>query len=179
LQFPGAVDAAEWDLWVYGTGMPPPSLSAPAVSTLAQRAEHVADEWCATARKPAAAPPSWSTDECCVFLDRLSAQSPPAASRLVLDAMDAAYGLSVVTNAEIRFRWLLLGLKLGATGATTTPQQEQTVKFLSMYGRMKYVRPLFRALHQVNPQLAKDTFAKNKASYHSICQKMVEKDLAA
>jgi leukotriene-A4 hydrolase len=42
---------------------------------------------------------------------------------------------------------------------------------------MKFVRPLFRALNDVDRKLAVKTFEKNRDFYHPICRGMVEKDL--
>ncbi len=51
------------------------------------------------------------------------------------------------------------------------------VDLLGRVGRMKYVRPGYRALNKVDRQLALDTFEKHKDFYHPICRGMVEKDL--
>ena len=44
---------------------------------------------------------------------------------------------------------------------------------------MKFVRPLFRALHEseMGRDLAVDAFLKNKDFYHPICAKMIASDL--
>lgn len=51
--------------------------------------------------------------------------------------------------------------------------------FLSEQGRMKFLRPLYRALHKSKEgkQLALDTFAAQKDKYHPIAAKMVAADL--
>lgn len=51
--------------------------------------------------------------------------------------------------------------------------------FLSSVGRMKYVRPLYRALARsaVGKQAALDTFAANAGKLHPIARKMVAADL--
>jgi hypothetical protein len=61
----------------------------------------------------------------------------------------------------------------------------QIVAFVTRQGRMKYVRPLYRALHQSKTtyqsksgkQIALDTFKEFKDMYHPIARKMVENDL--
>ncbi len=50
-------------------------------------------------------------------------------------------------------------------------------ELLGRVGRMKFVRPLFRGLNEVNRDMALETFAKNRDFYHPICRGMVEKDL--
>lgn len=51
--------------------------------------------------------------------------------------------------------------------------------FLGSVGRMKYVRPLYRALSRsrVGSQAALDTFAATKGRLHPIARKMVAADL--
>lgn len=53
------------------------------------------------------------------------------------------------------------------------------VYFITSQGRMKFVRPLFRALHEseMGRDLAVDAFLKNKDFYHPICAKMIASDL--
>lgn len=53
------------------------------------------------------------------------------------------------------------------------------VDLLSSQGRMKYLRPLYRALFRskMGKQVALDTFKKCESSYHPIAQKMVGADL--
>lgn len=46
-----------------------------------------------------------------------------------------------------------------------------------MQGRMKYVRPLFRALNKMDSSLAKKWFEELKAGYHPIAAGLVGKDL--
>jgi len=55
-------------------------------------------------------------------------------------AMDRIYKLSTITNSEIHFRWLRLGLKAKWEGAI-----DPAVSMAAMeQGRMKFTRPLFR-----------------------------------
>ena len=53
------------------------------------------------------------------------------------------------------------------------------VEMLRSQGRMKYLRPLYRALYRskMGRELALGTFAAARASYHPIAQKMVGADL--
>lgn len=54
-----------------------------------------------------------------------------------------------------------------------------TADLLGTVGRMKFVRPLYRALMKVDRKLAEETFEKNRNFYHPICRGMVEKDFQA
>ena len=72
------------------------------------------------------------------------------------------------------FRWQSLCLKSEALWIIP-----KVVEFLGSQGRMKFVRPLYRALAnlQQGPGLAKDTFASFRALYHPIARKMIAQDL--
>lgn len=75
-------------------------------------------------------------------------------------------------NVEIKSAYYQLALK-----ASDPTASYGAAELLGTVGRMKFVRPLFRALNKVNRDLALETFAKNKEFYHPICRGMVEKDL--
>lgn len=86
--------------------------------------------------------------------------------------MAKAYEFTSSKNVELLSAYYQIALK--AQDKTT---YEGVADLLGTVGRMKFVRPLFRALNKVDRQLALDTFAKNKDFYHPICRGMVEKDL--
>jgi leukotriene-A4 hydrolase len=93
-----------------------------------------------------------------------------------LDILDAKYQLTSKTNSELRFKWTKLCLICG---------RESILKFAASFavsqGRMKFVRPLYRALMECDipgaAELAIGTFAANKLMYHPICRKMVASDM--
>ena len=55
----------------------------------------------------------------------------------------------------------------------------KVLDFLAEQGRMKFVRPLYRALAGLKqgPDLARETFSKLHSLYHPIARKMVASDL--
>jgi len=135
----------------------------------------------------------WTSQQTCVFLEQLDSLAVEAKSVSgragvlpvdLLTALDAAYSLSERRNSEIKFRWLGLCLKAGLSSAVP-----KTVAFLSEQGRMKFVRPLFRALaafQAINePEtslstakaFAVKTFEDIGHIYHPITRKMVATDL--
>ena len=91
-----------------------------------------------------------------------------------LNKLDAAYKLSESKNAEIKFRWYKL-----AIAAEHDAVFDGVKNMLLSQGRMKFVRPLYRALYgsSKGKQLALDTFKANRQIYHGICSKMVAADL--
>lgn len=86
--------------------------------------------------------------------------------------MGSIYDFVSSKNAEIKSAYYRLALKAGDPTAAYG-----AAELLGTVGRMKFVRPLFRALNKLNRELALETFAKNKEFYHPICKGMVEKDL--
>lgn len=85
--------------------------------------------------------------------------------------MGAVYDFISSKNVEIKAAYYSVALRAGdATAAYGTAELLGTV------GRMKFVRPLYRALFKANKELAVETFAKNKDFYHPIARGLVEKD---
>lgn len=179
--FPSA-PALDWDTLFYSTGLPSP---APDFSNnLSERALQLADQWVEWWREgvegswhgSSADMEGWSSQQKCVFLERLqffSSANGPFPIR-VLETLDLVYGLSTVGNSEIKFRWQILCLDCEAPWIVP-----HVIAFLKSQGRMKFVRPLYRALYNsaVGCALAKDTFVKYNESYHPIARKMIASDL--
>lgn len=91
-----------------------------------------------------------------------------------VELLQQQYDLDSTRNSEIRFVWYRLAL-LGGYGKII----EKVKEFLSEQGRMKFVRPLFNDLYHTFPRgdFATMLFKELKGRYHSICVKMVERDL--
>ena len=107
-----------------------------------------------------------------VFLGKLQQGKTLSPERANL--LGKVYELASSRNVELKSAYYLIAIK-----AQDTTCYAGAVELLGQVGRMKYVRPLFRALNKVNRPLALETFEKNKEFYHPICKGMVEKDLAA
>lgn len=106
-----------------------------------------------------------------MFLETVQTfDQPLSAERAKL--LGKIYGFAGSKNVELSSAYYLIALKANDTSCFAS-----TTELLGQVGRMKYVRPLYRALNKVERQLALDTFAKNKDFYHPICKGMVEKDL--
>lgn len=88
--------------------------------------------------------------------------------------LEDIHGFNEISNSEVRFMWCRLAL-LGCYEGVL----ENTRNFVSIQGRMKYVRPLYKDMHEIYPKgdYSVDLFAINKSSYHSITVKMIELDL--
>lgn len=105
-----------------------------------------------------------------MFLETMLESSP--LSNQILETLDMKYQLSTVKNAEVKCTWLKLCLN-----SKYVASYETAIEFLISYGRMKYARPIYRALGKCDLVLAQETFKKHQQFYHPICANMVSKDL--
>ena len=95
--------------------------------------------------------------------------------------MAKVYSFDKTTNAEIRYPFYELAL-----GDPSTPEAKEfaleTVKWVVgddgtgiVKGRMKFCRPLFRAVYRADPELAQTTFKKFRTAFHPIAVRLIEK----
>lgn len=108
---------------------------------------------------------------CLELIDRRTAgKMTPSA----LAALDERYALSDTGNVEIAMKWFMLCLH-----NNYQPAYQKAAAFAARHGRMKYCRPVLKTLFHCpgGRQLALDTFEENRAFYHPIAAKMIEKDL--
>lgn len=170
----------DWDAWFYKPGLPPkPTFD----TSLADACYALADKWQTlttdantTSSTDVFTPhpddiANWVANQLVIFLERVQTFAlhlPASAVR----KMDAAYSLSGRGNAEVAFRFYVLGM-LARDEAVLAP----TVDLLGRVGRMKMVRPLYRHLVVCDRRLALETFERNREFYHPICRDMVRKDL--
>lgn len=165
------LDSVDWTNWFSGVGMPKQSNHFD--QTLSQACEKLADVW--TSGSDSVSPSdldSFSPSQKMSFLDILLSRTPMDHNRI--KKMGDLYKFNGFKNCEIRFRWQYLCLK-----AEYEPIFPEVTKFVVEIGRMKYVRPLYKALFKCKngKKLAVDTFLANKSFYHSICAYGVSKDL--
>ncbi|KAG7670978.1 hypothetical protein Ndes2526A_g01234 [Nannochloris sp. 'desiccata'] len=200
----------DWDTWLFKSGMPPVKLEYD--ESLAKRAYSLAMKWhtsdilgvgsdgpsgsgtlvgegsAATATgtvgeiASTASPKDmegWSSSQIVAFLDRLGElRSLTPMHPCTTRAMAKAYPLLEETNnSEIRCSWYLLCLKAGDD--VILPNVEA---MLREQGRMKFVRPLYRAMFESQrlkggKEKALTIFEKYKGLYHPICAKMAAVDL--
>lgn len=84
----------------------------------------------------------------------------------------STYDLVSSKNVELKTAFYRIAL-----AAKDESSYQGVSDLLGHVGRMKFVRPLFRALNKVDRKLALETFEKNREFYHPICRAMVAKDL--
>ena len=187
--FEGKVDSEvlagiDWQTWLYAPGMPP--VTPTFDTSLVEACQDLADKWVAVNSGEETEfvggkgdIDSWHAGQVVemieIILSKVKAEAGVEMKASTLEAMDAAYVFSTSSNYEILFAWVLLGI-----AAEYEPILDVAVRLLTSQGRMKFVRPTFRALNKsvMGADLAKRVFAENRKRYHPTCEKMVAKDLA-
>jgi len=174
----GPIASLDWDKLFRNPGMPDfvPTCDAKPV----EEAKALSRKWEECSTKGALDTFSsqdidgWSTSKLIVFLDTLLADNEDGGGQLSKDAcarMAECYGF-LNSNCELCFRFLRLALAAKWDGAKDT-----AIDLATKQGRMKFTRPIYRALKGYDLALAKETFQTHRNSYHPICMKMVARDL--
>jgi len=168
------LNTIEWDKWFYGVGGLP--VQNKFDRTLADPVENLAKEWkngTITGVESSKDVKEWKAIQFCYLLDLLQQKSDFTADEL--EKMDKTYKFTESRNSEIRFRWQILCIK--SHYEKIYPEAE---KFLSETGRMKFVRPITRALLRAKNgrQVAEKIKEHNKNFYMATTMKQLEKDFA-
>jgi hypothetical protein len=107
-----------------------------------------------------------------LYLDHMPRPSPPD----VCAELESRFALGQSHNAEILSGWLELALESGYS-----PALPRVLDFLGEVGRMKYLKPLYKAL-LARPELrpaAEQAFQRHRDGYHPIARHVVESLFAA
>ncbi|KDN39017.1 hypothetical protein K437DRAFT_228230 [Tilletiaria anomala UBC 951] len=177
------LDNIQWDAWLYGEGVDlPVDMTKDYDSSLAEAAFALAQRWEAVitgaANNKAGAATAfgpvdiqgWNANQIVVFLEKL--HSGPQVPPTVVTQLDDAYGFSKATNGEVLLRFFEVALEVKSDDDRYARQAAEWVKG---QGRMKFCRTVYRALHKIEPELAKKTFVENKGFYHPIAAAQIEK----
>jgi aminopeptidase N len=108
----------------------------------------------------------WSPTEWNLFLEASPRPLPLGTCR----ALDDRFQLTQAKNPEVLVAWLTLACESG--DATVLARTEEV---LTKFGRMKYLKPLYRALvgRDETKALARKIFDAQKARYHPIAQQVM------
>ncbi|KAG2191809.1 hypothetical protein INT47_011933 [Mucor saturninus] len=169
------LNTIDFDAWINKPGMPPvdPQFDtslADACYDLAKRWDEARDT--DLSQFSSKDIEDFSASQKIVFLERLTDAKPLAHALIV--KMDELYNLTSNHNADLRLRWQQICLM-----SSYEPIYPEVVKFVTEQGRMKFVRPLYRLLHEADngAQLAVDTYLAHKSFYHPIAAQLIEKDI--
>jgi leukotriene-A4 hydrolase len=156
---PGLAQRVDADAWVDAPGIPeqhwkPESLRLEHVRKLAGRLP-TADE----ARR--FSPTEWQ-----LFLEATPSPITVETSR----ALDTAFDLTASKNPEILVAWLTLATEAGDAAVLARVEE-----VLGKFGRLKYLKPLYRALlaRAETKPLAREVFDRERPRYHPIAQQVV------
>ncbi|CAK7223409.1 Leucyl aminopeptidase yscIV [Sporothrix eucalyptigena] len=164
-----ALATIDWEGRFRSPGLPPkPHFD----TTLIDVCYELAAKWKSPDYKPSPADvDGWVANQKIVFLGEVQGFDEPITVEQS-QQMGAAYGLVDTQNVEVKSAYYAVSLR-----AEDKSTYQGTADLLGTVGRMKFVRPLYRALNKVDRALALSTFEKNRDFYHPICRSMVEKDL--
>lgn len=114
-----------------------------------------------------------------VFLERLHSYSALPFAQIT--HLGTLYGLSTTSNAELRLRFYEAAL-LDPTSEAAKYFAPSAAKWVvgddgsgAVQGRMKFCRPVLRAVARADRDLAIGTFSKHKDAFHPIARKLIEK----
>lgn len=118
---------------------------------------------------------SFNSNQKVVFLERLSDIGGSTLPATHIAHLDTTYAFNSTTNVEIRLRWYNLVLESPGASSYTHDAAAWLVDPAGLKGRMKFCRPVFKALSKVDERLAKKTFKANSKFFHPIARKLIEK----
>jgi leukotriene A-4 hydrolase/aminopeptidase len=156
---PGLLAKVDAKAWVDGPGLPasywkPESARLAAVEKIASRVPTLEET------------KDWSATEWQLYLEAM----PKPASLEVCKELDARYALTASRNPEVLVSWLVLACESGYA-----PVLPRATELLGHIGRMKYLKPIFRALagRAETKPLAHELFERFRGQYHPIAQQML------
>jgi leukotriene-A4 hydrolase len=158
-ELPGALERVHAGDYLHGEGMP-----ASAPEPRSQRlGELLALPPALPGTDTLLSPLEWP-----LYLDRM----PRPAAQATCAALDERFALSASRNAEILSAWLQLALE-----SEYAPALARAEAFLGEVGRMKYLKPLYRALAR-RPETrsrARSIFERFRPGYHPIACHVIDK----
>ena len=157
---PSAMETVNLEAWLNAPGIPPgaPEPRSSRLDGVKALGAQVPGEGLAR---------SWTPTEWVLYLEALPRPAPLA----LCAQLDERYALTQSTNMEVCVSWLQVALHAGHPAAV--PRAEWV---LGSVGRMKYLKPLYRALadHPETKGLAQTCFSKFSAGYHPIARQVIE-----
>ena len=164
-ELPGAAARAGTDEWLHQPGVP---RNAPVFRSESLEAlTSLAEAWAQGGRPALAQVAEWSPNELLVYLQHLPRPLDEASCRW----LDEALELTGRGNYEILVEWLTI-----AAASDYEPVFERVREVLTRVGRMKYLRPLFKALgaNLRTRSLAREIYAVAAPTWHVLSRRVVE-----
>jgi len=164
------VAAIDWDSWLYKPGLPEFDPSDLLKNSFGQACHVLADKWLKHGGEGATKDDlkSFRSKQIMYFLDLIFAAAP--LPHELINKLNDTYGLMASGNVEIAYRFFMTSLKSGLKSVTPG-----VADFLSKHGRGLYVRPLYRALAELDREYAYSVFKANRSRYHGIIRNAFDK----
>ncbi|XP_052095289.1 leukotriene A-4 hydrolase-like isoform X2 [Mytilus californianus] len=170
------LNKVDWDTWFSGVGMPP--IKPEYDESLAVPCQELCDKWSATSDSDLSQFSAndilkMTSNQIRIFLYKVLLLESPL-SLIKVKKMEELYKFNDRKNSEIRLKWLLLCLK-----AHWEDSIQYALKFVNEQGRMKFVRPIYRALYawEGSRDTAIKNFLSKRPEMHSTTAELVGKDL--
>jgi leukotriene-A4 hydrolase len=111
-----------------------------------------------------------------VFLERLQSELiPPLPHAHIIDHLGSVYALTHTPNAELRLRFYHVALRDPAYAPDAVLWVVGADETGVVKGRMKFCRPVLRAVGSVDRGLAVRTYERYKEAFHPIAGSLIEK----
>ncbi|XP_076093687.1 leukotriene A-4 hydrolase-like isoform X3 [Mytilus galloprovincialis] len=170
------LNKVDWDTWFSAVGMPP--IKPEYDESLAVPCQELCDKWSASSDSD---PSQFSakditmltSNQIRIFLYKVLLLESPL-SLIKVKKMEELYKFNDRKNSEIRLKWLLLCLKVHWEDSI-----QYALKFVNEQGRMKFVRPIYRALYawEGSRDTAIKNFLSKRPEMHTTTAELVAKDL--
>lgn len=157
-EFPGILQKIDADSYLEKDGIPPGA--KPPVS---KRLDEIHGLGAGSPSESQAK--TWTPSEWQVWLGQLKGRL--TAERCA--EIESKFGLTRSTNYEVLMSWLEAAIVAGFAPAVARAEE-----VLGKVGRMKYLKPLYRALADRDPVEAKKVFAQHSLGYHPIAAQVVD-----
>ncbi|KAN0101130.1 Peptidase family M1 domain containing protein [Tylopilus felleus] len=186
-----ALERILWDEWLFGEGL---TLPVPIEydTTLAKASYALAAQWDTSRSKDVSEldfkpddVAGMDTNQIIVFLERLQSEAIPPFPHAHIVHLGSVYTLAHTPNAELRLRFYQIALPDPRSSAAReyAPAAVHWVVGAEegdrggVKGRMKFCRPVWRLVGDVDRGLAVGMYLKYREAFHPIAQRLIEKDL--
>ncbi|XP_063422027.1 leukotriene A-4 hydrolase-like isoform X1 [Mytilus trossulus] len=170
------LNKVDWETWFSAVGMPP--IKPKYDESLAVPCQELCDKWSAASDSGLSQFSAndilkLTSNQIRIFLYKVLLLESPL-SLIKVKKMEELYKFNDRKNSEIRLKWLLLCLK-----AHWEDSIQYALKFVNEQGRMKFVRPIYRALYawEGSRDTAIKNFLSKRPEMHTTTAELVAKDL--
>lgn len=160
----------DWEEWLYKPGLPTFDPTTALANSFGAACAALADKWIHHAGEGTTPDDlkAFRSKQVMYFLDLVFAATP--LSHELIEKLNNTYGLMASGNVEIAYRFFMTSLKSGVKTVF-----DSVADFLSKHGRGLYVRPLYRALAELDREYAYSVFKQNRSRYHGIIRNAFDK----